>query len=129
MDEFGEGAGGGIGQTNRDAIRKNDFGGRIGRVNDSDRNEGRCFCFGRRSILLPVFLEPTMKTVNGATDFSCDLCDGGLGIENAIDGVLPNFGGVVIAGHEAKGGREENAEIILSSGDYARMRFLEQLQV
>ena len=39
MYEFGDGAWGGIGQADRDAVGQDDFGGVILGVNDIDRNE------------------------------------------------------------------------------------------
>jgi hypothetical protein len=60
-----------------------------------------------------MFFEPTVEAVNGTTDFVGDVGDGRVGVENATDGVLSNFGGVVITGHGAKERWKENDEIIL----------------
>ena len=101
MYEFGEGAGGGIGQTNRDAIRKNDFGGRRRTINHFDGNEG--WRLGWRSMLLPMFLEPDLKRADGTADFTGDLGDRACAGKNLGNGGDSKIGTVTDAGHRKAG--------------------------
>ena len=115
MYEFGNGAWGNIGQANGDAIGHDDFGRGVGRVNDVDGNEGSpggCFDVLR---LLSVFFEPTVKAMNGATDFLSDLGDGSVRMNDTGDCVLSNFDAVTNAGH---GEGTKSHHVLMDGGDY-----------
>ena len=93
-------------ESEGEAVRRDDFdGGRFG-IGESERHEGRRFCI---HCSLPMFVEPVMKGVDGATDLLGGRGNGETRMENEVNGFAFDFGGKVSAGHEVR--ENENGSI------------------
>ena len=98
MNERDKGLWSRIVKANRDTGGKNNFDGMSRTINNFDGNEGRriaglFFC-------LLMFLEPTVDGMGSATDISCDLSNGGVGISDSPNGLLLDFSTVTDTRHD-----------------------------
>ena len=93
-------------ETDGEAVGRDDFDGGGFRIDKGDGHEsrrGRCV-----GILLPIFFDPGVKGIDGATGLLGGSGNGELGVENEVNGLQFDFGGKVGARHgDGKGRRIE----------------------
>ena len=92
--------GGGIGQANDEASRRNDFDRLTWRVNNLDGNERDLL--GRLTIGGAIFGDPTINGDGRATYFASGLGNGKVLIKDKSNGSLARGRRIVATGHEQK---------------------------